>query len=127
MITVNNLYDVVLDNLNDKDAIHAFGVAVGNIHDIIYERYDGSVSYCDRNNNWVSINLVDEPDGIIVLFQDSRLSFYNDQLTTSMYDTLKNDSLPDQDGVNRYVDLLEFVNDFLIENNTNPEENWDYS
>lgn len=124
---MNNLYDVVLDNLNDKDAIHAFGVAVGNIHDIIYERYDGSVSYCDRNNNWVSINLVDEPDGIIVLFQDSRLSFYNDQLTTSMYDTLKNDSLPDQDGVNRYVDLLEFVNDFLIENNTNPEENWDYS
>lgn len=124
---MSNLYDKVLLNLDNKDAIHVFGVAVGHIHDVIYDQYGGSISYCDRNNKKVEINLTTEPDGIHVTFHGSRQAFFNNELTTSIYDTVKSDGADiDQDDINEYVDLLEFVNDLLIENNINPEVSWNY-
>lgn len=122
----NELRTKVLAELKNKENIHALDVAVGHIHDLIFERYNGSIQYCDRNNNKVEINLLDEPDGIFIMFRGSRQMLRNDQLNTSLYSVVRSETELDQDDVNEYVDLAEFLYDLLIENNINPIEYWDY-
>lgn len=110
----------------DVSHLAVLGVAIGHIHDLLYDEYGDELVFASTLNKSISmINLMD-PDGLeITIENDQTPIVHSTSLTSTIYDSF-NRAVHSDDDILNYVDILEYIYDLMIMEDMEPEQHYEY-
>lgn len=110
----------------DVSHLAVLGVAIGHIHDLLYDEYGDELVFASTLNKSISmINLMD-PDGLeITIENDQTPIVHSTSLTSTIYDSF-NRTVHSDDDILNYVDILEYIYDLMIMEDMEPEQHYEY-
>lgn len=110
----------------DVSHLAVLGVAIGHIHDLLYDEYGDELVFASTLNKSISmINLMD-PDGLeITIENDQTPIVHSTSLTSTIYDSF-NRTVHSDDDILNYVDILEYIYDLMIMDDMEPEQHYEY-
>lgn len=114
----NTLIERMKPRFTNPEHLYVLGVAVGHIHDILYEEYDDVIHFSDSIGKPIEVSNTTEPDGLAVTFSDFTIE------VSSMGGQLI-DHLPDSDSVSKsqlddLLILIAGLYDLMVEHEVEP-------
>ena len=110
----------------DVSHLAVLGVAIGHIHDLLYDEYGDELVFASTLNKSISmINLMD-PDGLEITIENDQTPIdHSTSLTSTIYDSF-NRTVHSDDDILNYVDILEYIYDLMIMEDMEPEQHYEY-
>lgn len=124
---MQTLQERIEQKVVNKSHLTVLDVAIGNIHDLLYDEYGDVLVFASASNKSISMSNLMQPDGLDISIQGEELPLvYSTHLNNTIYDSINRVSHTDAD-ILHLVDILEFTYDLMIENDMEPEQYYDYS
>lgn len=111
--------------IGDVEQVEVLTMAVGYIHDVLYENYDEYLTYNDVNQGDVDIRCTTEPDGICITFEELDFTIEVASLDESILQNLPLDNIDDEIIASIAV-VIRDLHELMEEHGINPEECKEY-
>lgn len=111
--------------VKDPDHLYVLSTSAGYLHDVLYEHYNDSICFTDKDSTAAVVVNTTEPDGLIIEFEDHDWVIEMTTLNESIYDNIPTTGLTDEN-LTRLAELLSDLYELMIEHDVNPEEAYIY-
>lgn len=111
--------------IDDVEEVEILNMAVGYLHDVLYEYYDEYLTFNDVNLGDVDVRCTTEPDGVAISFEELDFTIEVTSLNESIMDNVPESGLSDEilESIGVVVNDLY---DLMEEHGINPEESKEY-
>lgn len=113
------------DIVDDAEEIEVLTMAVGYLHDLLYEYYDEYLTFNDINLGDVDLRCTTEPDGVAIDFEELDFTIEATSLNESILDNVPLSGLSDEILESIGV-VINDIYDLMVEHGINPEESKEY-
>ena len=106
--------------------IKVLDVAVGHLHDLLYDHYSDELTFTDNNGDNISIKNLTEPDGVMVRLYGNNRRMSMTHLTDTLGEEIISLELLQSEDISPFVDLIVKLTDLFNEHNIDVEKCDDY-
>lgn len=113
------------DIVDDAEEIEVLTMAVGYLHDLLYEYYDEYLTFNDINLGDVDLRCTTEPDGVAITFKELDFTIEVTSLNESILDNVPVSGLSEEI-LESIAVVVSDIYDLMEEHGINPEERKEY-
>lgn len=123
---MNEVAKRVSEVIVNQEHLCVLTVAIGHVHDLLYDKYDEHMDFFDRDRNIIMVRTMPTPDRFQFTIANGEICIVVDSMESTILNSLPSSEILTDHQITTIADTLSALYLFMVDEGLTPEECIEY-